>query len=263
MMKLARFIHDGRPTWGILEGDDLLLAEGSIAENPRRGPRVGRLGDVKLLAPCEPTKIVGYAGNFKRLMTRGGTRPLPDPATFEPMLFLKSSTCVVGPDEPLLLPIGIVGRVWHEPELCFVVKREARNVSVADAPSYILGYTIGNDVTADNVHERDNHLARSKSFDTWAPTGPILVTDLDTRDLRIRLWLNGQLAVDDRTSDRFWDDARVLSEISRIMTLLPGDLVMTGVPLPVSYDLRYIKPGDVMDIEIEGIGKLRTPVIGV
>jgi len=151
--------------------------------------------------------------------------------------------------------------VWHEPELCIVIKRAARRVPVADAAEYILGYTIGNDVTCDNVQGRDNHLARSKSFDTWSPAGPVLVTDLDTRDLAIRLWVNGQIAVDERTSDMIWDVPRVLSEISDVMTLLPGDLVYTGVPMFVSQELRIIKPGDVMEMEIEGIGRMKNPVV--
>lgn len=248
------------PAWGIVEGEDVYEVSGSIYENPTRGARVGKLGSLTLLAPCEPTKIVGYAGNYKRLMTRDGTRPEPSWDGFEPMLFLKAPTCLAGPGDAVIYP-KVCSRVWHEPELCFVIKRPARNVSVTQADDYILGYTAGNDITCDNVHERDNHLARSKSFDTWSPAGPVLVTDLDTHDLAIKLWVNGQIAVDERTSDMVWDCARILSEISRVMTLLPGDLIFTGVPMFVSQELRLIKPGDVMDIEIEGIGRLSNPVV--
>ncbi|HVC32020.1 MAG TPA: fumarylacetoacetate hydrolase family protein [Chloroflexota bacterium] len=257
---LVRFRDGSASAWGIVENGAVFRVIGSIYENPRSGDRVGVLSDLTLLAPAEPTKIVGYAGNYQRLMTRGGTRPLPDLSDFEPMLFLKSPTCLAGPDEPVIYP-RVCTRVWHEPELCFVVKRPARYVSVADAPSYVLGYTIGNDVTADNVHGRDNHLARSKSFDTWSPAGPVLVTDLDPRDLSIKLWVNGQLAVDERTSDMIWDVPRVLSEISKVMTLLPGDLVYTGVPMFITQELRIVKPGDVMEMEIEGIGRMKNPVV--
>lgn len=259
-MILAQFQSGNATAWGIVDDGVVYRADGSVYENPRRGDRIGRLGDVKLLAPAEPTKIVGYAGNYKRLMTRGGTRPLPDLTDFEPMLFLKSPTCLVGPDDAVIYP-RVCTRVWHEPELCIVIKRAARRIPVADATQYILGYTIGNDVTCDNVQGRDNHLARSKSFDTWSPAGPVLVTDLDTRDLAIKLWVNGQLAVDERTSDMIWDVPRVLSEISNVMTLLPGDLVFTGVPMFVSQELRIIKPGDVMEMEIEGIGRMKNPVV--
>jgi len=257
---LVRYQDGSASAWGIVEGDAVYRVVGSVYDEPERGALVGRLADLKLLGPAEPTKIVGYAGNFKRLMTRGGTKPLPDLSNFEPMLFLKAPTCLAGPDEPVLYP-KVCTRVWHEPELCFVIKRPARNVPVEAAADYILGYTIGNDITCDNVHDRDNHLARSKSFDTWSPAGPVLVTDLDPSDLAIRLWINDQLAVDDRTSDMIWDVPRVLSEISKIMTLLPGDLVYTGVPMFVSQELRLIHPGDVMVAEIEGIGRLRSPVV--
>lgn len=259
-MILVRFQDGAAPAWGIAAGDLVRRVVGSIYENPRAGDPVGRLADLKLLAPAEPTKIVGYAGNYKRLMTRGGTRPLPDLSDFEPMLFLKSPTSLAGPDEPVIYP-RVCNRVWHEPELCFVIGKPARRVSVAEAADYILGYTIGNDITCENVQGRDNHLARSKAFDTWSPAGPVLVTDLDTRDLAIKLWVNGQLAVDERTSDMIWDVPTVLSEISKVMTLLPGDLVYTGVPMFISQELRLIKPGDVMEMEIEGIGRMKNPVI--
>lgn len=259
-MILVRFPSRDAAAWGIVDDGVVYRAEGTVYDNPRRGDRVGRLADLKLLAPAEPTKIVGYAGNYRRLMTRGGTRPLPDLTDFEPMLFLKSPTCLAGPDDAVVYP-RVCTRVWHEPELCFVMKRIARRVPVAEAAEYILGYTIGNDVTCDNVQGRDNHLARSKSFDTWSPAGPVLVTDLDTRDLAIKLWVNGQIAVDERTSDMIWDVPTVLSEISNVMTLLPGDLVYTGVPMFVSQELRIIKPGDVMEMEIEGIGRMKNPVV--
>lgn len=258
-MRLVRFLHQGQPAWGIVEGEEVYLVEGSVYEAPTRGPRVGPLARLKLLAPAEPTKIVAYAGNYKRLITRDG-RPLPDLATYEPLLFLKAPTCLIGPEEPVVYP-AIATRVQHEPELAFVVKKRARHVPLAEARDYILGFTIANDVTAENVHGRDIHLARSKSFDTFCPCGPFLETDLDTRDLRITLWLNGEVAVDDRTSDRIWDDVRILHEASKIMTLLPGDLVLTGVPMYRSWETRRIKPGDVMEIAIEGLGRLRNPVV--
>ncbi|SRR5579883_2818759 len=259
-MILVRYLGPGGAAWGVVDAGVVYRVEGSVYEDPHPGTRIAPLGDLKLLAPAEPTKIVGYAGNYKRLMTRGGARPLPDLTDFEPMLFLKSPTCLAGPDDAVIYP-RVCTRVWHEPELCFVVKRTARRVPVTAAADYILGYTIGNDVTCDNVQGRDNHLARSKSFDTWSPAGPVLVTDLDTRDLAIRLWVNGQLAVDERTSDMIWDVPRILSEISQVMTLLPGDLVYTGVPMFVSQELRIIKPGDVMEMEIEGIGRMKNPVV--
>jgi 2-keto-4-pentenoate hydratase/2-oxohepta-3-ene-1,7-dioic acid hydratase in catechol pathway len=257
-VRIARFQHQGRPRWGIVEDGDVYLADGSIYESPSKGERVGPLDSVTLLAPAEPSKLVCYAGNYKKLISRDG-RPLPDLTTFEPMLFLKSPTCVVGPGDDVVYP-SMCEWVQHEVEICFVVKRRARNVSVEDAPGYILGYTCGNDITAANVHGRDHHLARSKSFDTFAPIGPTLVTDLRTDDLALRLWHNGELVVEDRTSDRVWNDAQVLSHASRVMTLEVGDVVMTGTPNLTYSDNRRVRPGDRMEIEIEGIGRLANQV---
>jgi len=173
--------------------------------------------------------------------------PVPD----EPLIFLKPPSAVIGSGEAILIPRGI-GRVDYEAELAVVIGRRCKNVSEKEASKYILGYTCFNDVTARHLQKKDGQWTRSKSFDTFAPIGPWISTDLDPTDLAIRLYLNGELRQNSRTSRMIFNVYHVVSFVSRIMTLEPGDVIATGTPSGIG----PIRDGDKVVVEIEGIGKL-------
>jgi 2-keto-4-pentenoate hydratase/2-oxohepta-3-ene-1,7-dioic acid hydratase in catechol pathway len=203
------------------------------------------------LPPSDPSKVLGLAFNYKSLV---GIRDTYD----EPLFFLKSPTSACGHQSR----ISIAGHstVWVEAELTIVIKKECRNVSTAGAEDYILGYTIGSDITALNVHKRDWHLARSKALDGFAPMGPYLVRGLDTSDLELGTRINGKEFQRGRTSDRIINDCESVSLLSRFLTLLPGDVILTGTPAGATSSL--VKPGDVVTHWIENIGELSFTICG-
>ncbi|MGB2600915.1 MAG: fumarylacetoacetate hydrolase family protein [Candidatus Omnitrophota bacterium] len=234
-MKLVRFQYKDKVYKGILEGDRI-SADGVVS----------RLEDVLLLPPAVPSKIVSvglnYVDHAKEL-----DMAVPD----EPILFIKPSTAVIGPRESILYPASSQ-RVDYEAELGIVIKDTARYVSAEEAASYIEGYTCVNDVTARDLQEKDGQWSRAKSFDTFAPIGPWIETDLDPADLGIRSFLNGELKQDSRTSRFIFNVPQLVEFISAVMTLLPGDIISTGTPPGVG----SMEPGDEITIEIEGIGRL-------
>lgn len=250
-MRLVRFRwnHDFR--WGVMDNKDVWTIRGSVYGEFDIGKRVGSMDTVELLPPCELGKVVALAYNYKDLV---GERNQYD----EPLFFLKSPTSVIGSRSPIVIP-SAVSRVWAEVELAFVVKREARHVAPENGGEYILGYTIANDVTASNIHERDHHLARSKALDTFCPVGSVLHTDLVTSDLRMSTRINGRVTQRGSTANRILNDAEALSLISQFVTLHPGDLVLTGTPAGAMDSL--IHPGDEAILEIEGLGQLTNPII--
>jgi 2-keto-4-pentenoate hydratase/2-oxohepta-3-ene-1,7-dioic acid hydratase in catechol pathway len=248
-MKLVRYRVDSQARWGILRNEEVVELVGSVYEHYETGSFVGRCDELHFLAPCEPGKVVALAYNYRDLV--GARRE-------EPLIFLKSPSSVIGWQDPIRIPPG-VDDVWVEVELAFVVKKIARHVAPEDAGDCILGYTIGNDVTARNVHGRDHHLARSKSLDTFCPIGQVLHTELPSSSLRMRTSINGRVTQDSATSQRILDDRQALSLISQFMTLLPGDLVLTGTPRGAMESV--IKGGDSAVLEIEQIGRLENPIV--
>jgi 2-keto-4-pentenoate hydratase/2-oxohepta-3-ene-1,7-dioic acid hydratase in catechol pathway len=181
-----------------------------------------------------------------------------------PVIFIKTCNCIVGPGEPVLLPKMAPGEVDYEAELVIVIGRTAKNVAEADADQYVLGYTCGNDVSARDCQLRlDKQWARGKCFDTFAPIGPWIATGINPDDLAIRLTLNGQVVQSSRTSDLVFSCRQLVSYVSRCMTLFPGSIIMTGTPEGVGMGRKpplWLKEGDSMAVEIEGIGTLTNPV---
>jgi len=173
----------------------------------------------------------------------------------EPVIFIKPSTAVIGPGEAIIYPRS-AARVDYEAELGVVIKKKARNVPAGNAAEYIEGYTCFNDVTARDLQKKDVQWSRAKSFDTFAPIGPCVKTDIDPSRLRIRSYLNGELKQDSNTSDFIFDVPRLVDFISGVMTLLPGDVIATGTPSGVG----PMGPGDEITVEIEGIGRLTNRV---
>jgi 2-keto-4-pentenoate hydratase/2-oxohepta-3-ene-1,7-dioic acid hydratase in catechol pathway len=250
-MKIYRFEYEGRSRWGILRDDGLVPARGSVFEDFAPEGAAIPIGKVKLLAPVEPSKIVAVGRNYKDHAAEMGN-PLPA----EPLLFLKPSTAVIGPHEAILYP-EMSNRVDFEGELAVVLKRRTHLLEdEAEATDRILGYTCLNDVTARDLQEKDKQFTRAKSFDTFAAVGPCIATDLDPADLEIKTFLNGKLRQSSNTRHLIFSVPFLVYFISRIMTLLPGDVITTGTPAGVGPML----PGDQVDVQIEGIGTLSNPV---
>lgn len=197
-----------------------------------------------------PSKIVGIGQNYRAHAAEMG-KGIPT----EPLLFLKPSTALVPPDGIIERPDGYA-RVDYEGELGVVIGQRARHVTVDDALGYVDGYVCVNDVTVRDLQAKDGQWARAKGFDTFCPVGPRVVAGLDPRDLRITTRVNGVVRQDSRTSDLIFDVATLIAFVSRHMTLLPGDLIITGTPAGVG----NLAVGDVVEVEIEGIGVLRNPV---
>lgn len=208
------------------------------------------LGAVRVLAPVIPSKVVcigkNYADHAKEM---GGAVPA------EPVIFLKPNTSVIGPNEVIRLPWQSE-RVDHEGELAFIVGRLARHVSRADAAAHILGYTIANDVTARDLQTRDGQWTRAKGFDTFCPLGPWIVNDFDFTDATIACNVDGEVRQHASTADMIRDCHELLEFVSGVMTLLPGDVVLTGTPAGIS----QMKDGQSVTVAIDGLGALTNPV---
>ncbi|MCP4803988.1 MAG: fumarylacetoacetate hydrolase family protein [Proteobacteria bacterium] len=203
-----------------------------------------------LLELGRPSKIIGIGSNYRKHALEMG-RPLPK----VPKMFLIAPSALVGPGEYIELPPESE-RVDHEAELCVVIGERARRVSESAALSHVYGYTCANDVTARDLQRLDKVFARAKGFDTFCPVGPTIVRDLDPRDLRVQCRIDGELRQDGRTSDMVFGVAELISFVSHVMTLEPGDLICTGTPAGVG----ALSAGMTVEVEIEGIGVLSNPV---
>ena len=216
------------------------------------GSAVGLVGEVELLAPCQPTKVVAVGLNYRAHAAEHG---LELPA--EPLFFLKPASAVIGPGAAIVYPHHLSQWVDHEAELAVVIGRRAHRVPREEALGFVLGYTCANDVTARDLQRRDGQWTRSKGFDTFCPLGPWIVPAPDPLDLRIRCWVNGQLRQDGRTADMVFSVADLIAHLSAVMTLEPGDVILTGTPAGVG----PLVSGDRVAVEIEGIGTLENSVL--
>jgi 2-keto-4-pentenoate hydratase/2-oxohepta-3-ene-1,7-dioic acid hydratase in catechol pathway len=247
-MRIVRYETAGATGYGSVEGGRIRPLAGPLhGLEPSGEPHIA-LSEVRLLAPCAPTKIVAIGPNFGAYF--------PDSAPPEaPMLWVKPQTCLNHPDGAIELPAGHT--INHEVELALVIGRTARDVAPAEAPAHILGYTCMIDVTAGDFETpgafpASHYFVDGKIFDGFAPLGPAIVTDLDVSDLRMECRVNGETRQSHSTSDFLFSPAFVLSLVSSIMTLLPGDVISLGSPPGV----RPIRHGDRVEVEIEGIGVL-------
>jgi 2-keto-4-pentenoate hydratase/2-oxohepta-3-ene-1,7-dioic acid hydratase in catechol pathway len=203
-----------------------------------------------MLAPCEPSKIVCVGLNYKDHAAEVN-QPLPE----EPHIFLKPSTAVIGSGEKIILP-PMSKRVDYEGELALVIKKRAKDIRLQEARGYILGYTCFNDVTARDLVAKDGGPLRAKIFDTFAALGPCIVTDINPVGLAIKTYLNGGVKQSSNTANLVFDPFQLVAFISSILTLLPGDVISTGTPSGIS----AMKAGDVVEVEIENIGRLKNIV---
>ncbi|KLN35069.1 MULTISPECIES: fumarylacetoacetate hydrolase family protein [Cellulosimicrobium] len=257
-MRIARFTTGDDPRYALVqqEGDRTYLAvlTGDPLYMPvtPTGERI-ELGDgVRLLAPVIPrSKIVAVGRNYA-----DHAKEMGNDVPTSPLLFLKPNTSVVGPDDPIVLP-DFSQEVSYEAELAIVIGRLAKDVSPEAAPGYVLGCTVANDVTARDAQRTDGQWARAKGFDSSCPLGPWIDTDLNPEDVGVRSRVNGEVKQDGRTSDMIFDIPFLVSYISEAMTLLPGDVILTGTPAGVG----LVDAGDRVECEVEGIGVLSNPVV--
>ena len=249
-MRLVRFLAQGRAAYGILRDDEITELAGEGYALPAVGRTVHRLADVRLLAPCQPTKVVAVGLNY-----RDHARELSMPVPEEPILFLKPPTSVIGPGETIIRP-GMSSQVDHEAELGIVIRDRTSRIEDREARQHILGYTCANDVTARDLQKRDGQWTRAKSFDTFCPVGPWIETDLAPDDLLVESYLNGARKQSSRTSQFIFGIDRLVSFISHVMTLEPGDLIITGTPAGIG----PMQVGDEIEVRIEGIGSLTNTV---
>ncbi len=258
-MRIVRFEYKQEILYGVLRGDEISIIAGQpFGEIQTSGRTIG-LSEVTLLAPVAPPNLIALGLNYGRHATETAMA-LPD----HPLLFLKATTSVIGPEAAIVLPRMAPDEVDYEAELCIVIGKTAKNVCEAEALDYVLGYTCGNDVSARDCQLRhDSQWARGKSFDTFAPLGPWIETAMDPDNAGIYSRLNGQIMQQSNTSDMIFNCSQLVSFLSHCMTLLPGTVVMTGTPEGVGFTREppvFLRPGDVAEIEIAGIGTLTNHV---
>ncbi|TEA09706.1 fumarylacetoacetate hydrolase family protein [Mycobacteroides salmoniphilum] len=254
-MRLGRIASPDGVAFVSIEGEDGSETAREIAEHPFGTPTfTGRqwpLADVRLLAPILASKVVAMGKNYAAHAAEMGSAP-PE----SPVIFIKPNTSIIGPGLPIQLPPS-ASEVHHEGELAIVIGRPCKDVPASRAAEVILGYTIGNDVSARDHQRADGQWTRAKGHDTFCPLGPWIVTDLDPSDLAIRTEVNGEVRQSSRTSLLLHDVGAIVEWVSTVMTLLPGDVILTGTPEGVG----PIVDGDTVSVTIEGIGTLSNPVV--
>ncbi len=250
-MKIVRFAVDNKARYGILNGESIQGIEDKPYRHLKPSDHHYQLSKVKLLSPCLPSKIVAlglnYHGHAKELKT-----PLPN----APLIFLKPSTAVIGPEDNITYPSSS-HRVDYEGELAVVIKKMAWRVSKEDALDYVLGYTCFNDITARDLQRSDKQWTRAKSFDTFAAVGPCIETELDPGSTPVETYLNGELKQQGNTNDLIYSVIELINFVTHVMTLLPGDIIATGTPSGIG----PMYPGDTVEIKIKPIGTLKNYVV--
>jgi 2-keto-4-pentenoate hydratase/2-oxohepta-3-ene-1,7-dioic acid hydratase in catechol pathway len=253
MMRIVRYqIKNETPRYGwILEGKVGSIF-GNIYEDYRRMEAEIPIGEVKLLAPGQPSKIICIGRNYVE-----HAREQNAEVSNVPLIFLKPPSAIINPGEAIILPPQSQ-QIEHEGELVVVIGKGGRNIIPEEAQGHILGYTIGNDVTARDLQHSDGQWTRAKGFDTFCPFGPWVETEFDASDALITCRVSGQPRQMASTRDMVFSVNQLIAFISSVMTLYPGDLIFTGTPAGVG----PLKPGDTVEVEIEGLGKLSNPVVG-
>jgi 2-keto-4-pentenoate hydratase/2-oxohepta-3-ene-1,7-dioic acid hydratase in catechol pathway len=246
--KYVRYSAGGQVHYGILQGDTIAELSDDLFDNPRPTGRTVKLADATLLAPCTPSKVIAVGLNYQ---THLGQRA----AAAYPGLFAKLPTSIVGPGEAIVVPPD-AKNVHYEGEMVVVIGRRAQNVPESNAGQYVFGVTAGNDVSERDWQKADLQWFRAKGTDTFGPLGPVIVSGLNYDDLLVQTRLNGEVKQSQRTKDLIFNVSAIVSYVSRYVTLMPGDVIYTGTPGTTS----AMKPGDVVEVEVEGVGVLRNPV---
>jgi 2-keto-4-pentenoate hydratase/2-oxohepta-3-ene-1,7-dioic acid hydratase in catechol pathway len=247
--KYVRYSYEGQTSYGILEGETIRELEGDLFVSPSATGRTVELSAVELLAPCEPSKVVAVGLNYQSHL---GER---EPAEY-PGLFAKYPTSIVGPAADIVMPPD-AANLHYEGELVVVMGRMAKDVPVSEAAEYVFGVTAGNDVSERDWQRDDLQWLRAKGSDTFGPLGPVIATGLDHNDLLVQTRVNGEVRQSERSSDLIFDIETIVSYVSRYVTLMPGDVIFTGTP----GSTQAMSPGDVVEVEVEGVGVLRNTVV--
>ena len=255
-MKFLRFEQNGKRGFGVLEAAGLIrIYEGNMFSNAKATRNTIALDNVTMLIPCEPSKMVALWNN-SRIQIETLKRETPK----EVLWFLKPPSCFITHGEPIVYPVGQTERVVLEGELGIVIGRTCKAVAAAEARDYIFGYTVINDITSQDIVKRDatfTQYDRGKGFDTFGVFGPVIETEVDPLTLRMRSYVNGELQQDFPVTDYVFDPYHTVAEIAKTVTLNPGDVIACGTTL----NAAPIKPGDTVEIRIEGIGSLVNTVI--
>lgn len=251
-MKYAKVLYNGEKLWGVIEENRVNFIKGTPYEGIELTGTWASLNEVKLCAPCDPTKIVCIGKNYLDHAVEFG-EPIPE----TPTIFIKPTTALNDPDGEVEYP-SASKRVDYEGEFAFVIKKKAHKVKAEDAADYILGYTCVNDVTARDIQKSDAQWTRGKGYDTFCPVGPVVSDEFDpSKGMIIRTYLNGELKQDAKTDLLMWDIPFLMEFITDCMTLLPGDIVSTGTPVNVG----PMQKGDKVTVYVEGIGELTNTVV--
>ena len=255
-MKIVRYQKNGKVFYGKFENEQIFPIEGDVFGDFKLITEPIKRKEVTLLAPVNPPDIIAIGLNYRKHAEEGGFS-FPK----KPVIFLKTTSSVIGPEEKIIVPQTAPYEVDYEAELSIVIGKKAKNIEIEEAGDYIFGYTCSNDVSARDCQLRlDQQWARGKSFDTFCPLGPWIETELAEPDrCKIISRLNGEIMQDSNTSDLIFSTKELLSYCSKNFTLYPGTVIMTGTPEGVGFAHKppvFLKPGDKIEIEIEGIGKL-------
>ena len=246
--KFVRYSQSQEISYGVLDGDQIKQLDKSPIEQGKVTGKTIALDEVKLLAPCEPGKVIAVGLNYQ---THLGDR---DPAAY-PGLFLKLPTSIIATEEEIVFPEG-ARNVHYEGELVVVIGKKASKASKENAADYIFGITVGNDVSERSWQQADLQWFRAKASDTFGPMGPIIVQGLDHNDLQLTTRLNGDVVQSQRTTGLIFDVEEIISYVSQFVTLNPGDVIFTGTPGTT----RRMSPGDTVEVELEGVGILRNRI---
>ena len=252
-MKIVRFKAIGQTRYGVLEGNRIAEYAGTPYGPFKKARKTYAARQVILLTPVVPSKVIVVGLNFRDRVEESTT-----PSMEEPVICFKPISALGGPDDPIVFPAE-AERVDYEAELGIVIKKRCRHASPERAREYVLGYTCLNDVTARDIETRDGHPGRAKSFDSFCPVGPCVATDIDPNGVDIETWLNGERRQFSNTKNLIFPVEDLVARVSAVMTLVPGDVIATGTPAGTG----PMRPGDKVEVRIEGIGRLRNTVVRV
>ncbi len=250
LQRFVRFEMNGREMWGLLQGDEVSPIRGDLFGDHRIIPNSSPLSEITLLPPVTPSKVIAVGLNYQSHL---GERA---PSAY-PGLFAKYPSSIVGPGATILRPPDS-RNLHYEGEMVIVIGKEASRVTVEEAGEYVFGVTAGNDVSERDWQRNDLQWFRAKASDTFGPVGPVLVRGLNYNDLLLQTRVNGEIRQSERTQDLLFNVEEIVSYVSRYVTLLPGDIIFTGTP----GSTQAMEPGDVVEVELEGVGILKNTVVG-